>query len=75
MPDRRAQGVFLVSAAAAVLALASCETPEEMRGAKSLIQVAQPVTPEQAARMATSYTRLMPLPRSDASACWAFSGL
>ncbi len=52
MPDRRTKILLLVPTAAAVVAIASCETPEEMRGAKSLIQVAQPVTPEQAAKMA-----------------------
>lgn len=52
MPDRRSKILLLVPTAAAVVALAACETPEEMRGAKSLIQVAQPVTPEQAAKMA-----------------------
>ncbi|MCW5776265.1 MAG: HEAT repeat domain-containing protein [Phycisphaeraceae bacterium] len=52
MPDRHAKVVLLVHAAAAALALFACETPDELRGATSLIQVAQPISPEQAARMA-----------------------
>lgn len=52
MADRCAKILRVVSSVAAVLVLASCETPEELRGAKSLLQVAQPITPEQAATMA-----------------------